>query len=99
MCGIVGAVAQRDVAEILIEGLRRLEYRGYDSAGIAVINNDELNRVRRVGKVAELSQAVEQNPLMGGTGIAHTRWATHGQPNETNAHPHVSNDTIAVVHN
>lgn len=99
MCGIVGAVAQRDVAEILIEGLRRLEYRGYDSAGIAVINNDELKRVRRVGKVAELAQAVEQNPLMGGTGIAHTRWATHGQPNETNAHPHVSNDTIAVVHN
>ncbi|WP_108124341.1 glutamine--fructose-6-phosphate transaminase (isomerizing) [Saccharospirillum mangrovi] len=99
MCGIVGAVAQRDVAEILIEGLRRLEYRGYDSAGIAIINNEELKRVRRVGKVAELSQAVDQNPLMGGTGIAHTRWATHGQPNETNAHPHVSNDTIAVVHN
>lgn len=99
MCGIVGAVAQRDVAEILIEGLRRLEYRGYDSAGIAIINDDELNRVRRVGKVAELAQAVEQNPLVGGTGIAHTRWATHGEPNEVNAHPHVSGDSLAVVHN
>lgn len=99
MCGIVGAVAQRDVAEILIEGLRRLEYRGYDSAGIAIINDDELNRVRRVGKVAELAQAVEQNPLVGGTGIAHTRWATHGEPNEINAHPHVSGDSLAVVHN
>ncbi|MFG1495646.1 glutamine--fructose-6-phosphate transaminase (isomerizing) [Saccharospirillum sp. HFRX-1] len=99
MCGIVGAVAQRDVAEILIEGLRRLEYRGYDSAGIAIINDDTLSRVRRVGKVAELAQALEQNPLSGGTGIAHTRWATHGEPNEVNAHPHVSGDSLAVVHN
>ncbi|QLE87624.1 glutamine--fructose-6-phosphate transaminase (isomerizing) [Shewanella sp. Scap07] len=99
MCGIVGAVAQRDVAEILIEGLRRLEYRGYDSAGVAVINGGELLRTRRVGKVQELSAAIESEPLAGGTGIAHTRWATHGEPNQSNAHPHISADTIAVVHN
>ncbi|MCH8532334.1 MAG: glutamine--fructose-6-phosphate transaminase (isomerizing) [Saccharospirillum sp.] len=99
MCGIVGAVAQRDVAEILIEGLRRLEYRGYDSAGVAIIDGDQLNRIRRVGKVSELSQALEQEPMSGGTGIAHTRWATHGVPNEVNAHPHVSGENIAVVHN
>lgn len=98
MCGIVGAVAQRDVAEILVEGLRRLEYRGYDSAGVAIINNNELSRVRRVGKVAELSDALSSQPHAGGTGIAHTRWATHGEPNEKNAHPHRSED-IAVVHN
>ncbi len=99
MCGIVGAVAQRDVAEILVEGLRRLEYRGYDSAGVAIINDENLNRVRRVGKVAELSNALSEEPLAGGTGIAHTRWATHGEPNEKNAHPHVSGENIAVVHN
>ena len=99
MCGIVGAVAQRDVAEILVEGLRRLEYRGYDSAGVAIVDGDRLNRVRRVGKVSELAQALEQEPMTGGTGIAHTRWATHGQPNEVNAHPHVSGENIAVVHN
>ncbi|ABE57016.1 glutamine--fructose-6-phosphate transaminase [Shewanella denitrificans OS217] len=99
MCGIVGAVAQRDVAEILVEGLRRLEYRGYDSAGVAVINNGELSRTRRVGKVQELTAALADAPLMGGTGIAHTRWATHGEPSERNAHPHVSAGDIAVVHN
>jgi glucosamine--fructose-6-phosphate aminotransferase (isomerizing) len=99
MCGIVGAVAQRDVAEILVEGLRRLEYRGYDSAGIAIINGEELNRVRRVGKVSELTNAIAETPVFGGTGIAHTRWATHGEPNEKNAHPHVSGENIAVVHN
>ncbi|MCK7630864.1 glutamine--fructose-6-phosphate transaminase (isomerizing) [Shewanella sp. JNE10-2] len=99
MCGIVGAVAQRDVAEILVEGLRRLEYRGYDSAGVAVIHNGELNSTRRVGKVQELSTALETNPLAGGTGIAHTRWATHGEPSERNAHPHLSEGDIAVVHN
>ncbi|MGL5027115.1 MAG: glutamine--fructose-6-phosphate transaminase (isomerizing) [Shewanella oncorhynchi] len=99
MCGIVGAVAQRDVAEILVEGLRRLEYRGYDSAGVAVIHNGELNRTRRVGKVQELSAALETDPLAGGTGIAHTRWATHGEPSERNAHPHLSEGDIAVVHN
>ncbi len=99
MCGIVGAVAQRDIAEILLEGLRRLEYRGYDSAGLAVVDNaGHMHRLRRVGKVKALSDAVDAHPLLGGTGIAHTRWATHGEPSEDNAHPHVS-DHIAVVHN
>ena len=99
MCGIVGAVAQRDVAEILINGLHRLEYRGYDSAGVAVVNeNHELQRVRCLGKVKALDEVVSEKPLIGGTGIAHTRWATHGEPSETNAHPHVSG-TFAVVHN
>lgn len=99
MCGIVGAVAQRDVAEILINGLHRLEYRGYDSAGVAVVNEQgELQRVRCLGKVKALDDAVEKNPLIGGTGIAHTRWATHGEPSEANAHPHVSGN-FAVVHN
>ncbi len=100
MCGIVGAVAQRDVAEILVEGLKRLEYRGYDSAGVALLTKDgDFNRVRRVGKVQSLADALEQSPCTGGTGIAHTRWATHGEPNELNAHPHTSGDRIAVVHN
>lgn len=100
MCGIVGAVAQRDVAEILLEGLRRLEYRGYDSAGVAVVDNsNQFHRVRRLGKVKALSDAVAQSPVQGGTGIAHTRWATHGEPSERNAHPHVSSERIAVVHN
>ncbi|MGL5344076.1 MAG: glutamine--fructose-6-phosphate transaminase (isomerizing) [Plesiomonas sp.] len=99
MCGIVGAVAQRDVAEILLEGLRRLEYRGYDSAGVVVVNaQGELQRVRRLGKVQVLAEAIEQQPIVGGTGIAHTRWATHGEPSEANAHPHTS-EFIAVVHN
>jgi len=100
MCGIVGAVAQRDIAEILLEGLQRLEYRGYDSAGLAVLSpSGDLQRLRRVGKVKALADAVAGEKIVGGTGIAHTRWATHGVPNETNAHPHVSNETIAVVHN
>ncbi|MDO6707724.1 glutamine--fructose-6-phosphate transaminase (isomerizing) [Photobacterium sp. 1_MG-2023] len=100
MCGIVGAVAQRDVAGILIEGLRRLEYRGYDSAGVAVVDSaNALSRVRRLGKVQELSDAVAASPIAGGTGIAHTRWATHGVPSEINAHPHMSGDDIAIVHN
>ncbi|QLB41839.1 glutamine--fructose-6-phosphate transaminase (isomerizing) [Mannheimia pernigra] len=100
MCGIVGAVAQRNVAEILVDGLHRLEYRGYDSAGVAVLNTDEkkMQIVRRVGKVKALDDALEAQPLLGGTGIAHTRWATHGEPSETNAHPHRSGK-IAVVHN
>lgn len=99
MCGIVGVVAQRDVAEILVDGLHRLEYRGYDSAGVAVLGNDHnLQIVRRVGKVKFLDEALEANPLLGGTGIAHTRWATHGEPSEVNAHPHRSGK-IAVVHN
>ncbi len=106
MCGIVGAVAQRDVVDILLEGLRRLEYRGYDSAGVAIINQDKnLTRIRRTGKVQSLSDAValsqqsDAQSVSGGTGIAHTRWATHGEPTERNAHPHVSNTHIAVVHN
>jgi len=102
MCGIVGAVAQRDVVEILLEGLRRLEYRGYDSAGVAVLDasatEPQLQRVRRLGKVQALADAVAEEGLPGGTGIAHTRWATHGEPSEANAHPHTSGD-IAVVHN
>ncbi|WP_053141057.1 glutamine--fructose-6-phosphate transaminase (isomerizing) [Erwinia billingiae] len=99
MCGIVGAVAQRDIAEILLEGLRRLEYRGYDSAGVAVVTVEGLvTRLRRVGKVAMLAEAAETTPLQGGTGIAHTRWATHGEPSEANAHPHIS-EHIIIVHN
>ena len=99
MCGIVGAVAQRDVAAILVDGLHRLEYRGYDSAGVAVLGADKSMQIlRRVGKVKALDDALEAKPLLGGTGIAHTRWATHGEPSETNAHPHRSGK-IAVVHN
>lgn len=100
MCGIVGAVAQRDIAEILVDGLHRLEYRGYDSAGVAVLNADDktMQIVRRVGKVKALDEALDTKPLLGGTGVAHTRWATHGEPSETNAHPHRSGK-IAVVHN
>ena len=98
MCGIVGAVAQRDVSQILLEGLSRLEYRGYDSAGIAVIDRGNLKRIRTVGKVRELAEEVNKTVLPGGTGIAHTRWATHGAPSVANAHPHVSGN-IAVVHN
>lgn len=99
MCGIVGAVAQRDVAEILVDGLHRLEYRGYDSAGVAVLGADKnMQILRRVGKVKALDDAMAEKPLLGGTGIAHTRWATHGEPTEANAHPHRSGK-IAVVHN
>src|SRR3954463_4335443 len=97
MCGIVGAVAKRNVVPILIEGLKRLEYRGYDSAGIAVVNGT-LQRVRSTGRVAALGQLVDEQSLNGFIGIAHTRWATHGAPSETNAHPHVSGG-ISVVHN
>ena len=99
MCGIVGAVAERNVVPILIEGLRRLEYRGYDSAGVAIRTDEGLARVRRVGKVQELQYALDKSPLHGGTGISHTRWATHGVPSESNAHPHMSSDKIALVHN
>jgi len=99
MCGIVGAVAERNVVPILMEGLRRLEYRGYDSAGIAVIEDNIVTRVRRLGKVQELQSALDAEPVRGGTGISHTRWATHGAPSEVNAHPHISRNDIAVVHN
>jgi glutamine---fructose-6-phosphate transaminase (isomerizing) len=99
MCGIVGAVAERNVVPILMEGLRRLEYRGYDSAGIAVLEDGGLTRLRRVGKVQELADALDEHPSRGVQGISHTRWATHGVPNETNAHPHMSGDDIAIVHN
>ena len=99
MCGIVGAVAQRDVAEILLEGLRRQEYRGYDSTGIAIIDSDNhLKRLRRPGKVQNIADILVKEPLFGSTGIAHTRWASHGEPSEINAHPHVSQN-IAIVHN
>ena len=98
MCGIVGAVAERNVTGILIEGLKRLEYRGYDSAGLAVIDNEAICRERRSGKVKELESAALSARIRGHIGIAHTRWATHGAPTQDNAHPHVSGD-IAVVHN
>ena len=100
MCGIVGAIAQRDVVPILMEGLQRLEYRGYDSAGLAVRPAEGgLQRIRAVGKVAMLRQLLEEHPIGGDVGIAHTRWATHGMPAERNAHPHMSGETVAVVHN
>ncbi len=97
MCGIVGAVAKRNVVPILVEGLLRLEYRGYDSAGLVVVNNKSLDRVRSTGRVAELAE--KSASTTGKIGIAHTRWATHGIPSERNAHPHTSNELIAVVHN
>src|SRR5512146_60961 len=100
MCGIVGAIAERNTVPILMEGLRRLEYRGYDSAGIAVLNGTgELARLRTVGKVRMLEEALERTPVTGKLGIAHTRWATHGIPSERNAHPHVSLGGLAIVHN
>ncbi|KTD18054.1 glutamine--fructose-6-phosphate transaminase (isomerizing) [Legionella jordanis] len=100
MCGIMGATSQRDISKILLEGLRRLEYRGYDSAGIAVIDDTgSLKRVRIQGKVQGLADAMQETAITGHLGIAHTRWATHGKPCEENAHPHMSHDEIAVVHN
>lgn len=99
MCGIVGAVAERNVVPILMEGLRRLEYRGYDSAGMAILADGNISRIRRVGKVVQLQKALEETPTSGGTGISHTRWATHGAPNEDNAHPHMSGSKISIVHN
>src|SRR5579863_931263 len=98
MCGIVGYVGTKDCASILVEGLRRLEYRGYDSAGLAVHTGRGVEIVRAVGKLANLDAALKKTPLVGTTGIGHTRWATHGRPSEANAHPHVAGN-IAVVHN
>ncbi|PCJ43567.1 MAG: glutamine--fructose-6-phosphate transaminase (isomerizing) [SAR86 cluster bacterium] len=101
MCGIVGAIGQRKVSDILIEGLKRLEYRGYDSAGMAVFDKKKkrINCIKTAGKVAALEEAVNQNSVKGSLGIAHTRWATHGKPSEANAHPHCSSDSLALVHN
>ena len=100
MCGIVGAIAERNVVPILVEGLRRLEYRGYDSAGVAILQDDRsIGLCKTVGKVAELEQKLEANPLRGVLGVAHTRWATHGGVTEANAHPHLSGDRVAVIHN
>lgn len=99
MCGIVAGIAQRNVVPILIEGLKRLEYRGYDSAGLAVIDRGEIHRKRELGKVKGLEQLLFADPIQGMIGIAHTRWATHGKPSTDNAHPHISNDKVAVVHN
>jgi glucosamine--fructose-6-phosphate aminotransferase (isomerizing) len=99
MCGIVGAVAQRNVVPILLEGLRRLEYRGYDSAGVAIVSGEGIECRRRAGKVGLLSECLDQDPVKGFIGIAHTRWATHGAPSESNAHPHVCRNKVAIVHN
>ncbi|MBL3590668.1 MAG: glutamine--fructose-6-phosphate transaminase (isomerizing) [gamma proteobacterium endosymbiont of Lamellibrachia anaximandri] len=100
MCGIVGGIAQRDVVPIMMEGLSRLEYRGYDSAGIAVLDQAEkMQRIRSVGKVAMLQEMVDSGNVSGNLGIAHTRWATHGMPAERNAHPHMSGEQVAIVHN
>ncbi len=99
MCGIIGAVAARNAVPILMEGLRRMEYRGYDSAGVAVLDQQRLQRLRAVGKVKALQASLEAAPISGAVGIAHTRWATHGVPTTENAHPHMSRDGIAIVHN
>jgi len=99
VCGIVGAIAQRDVVPILLEGLKRLEYRGYDSAGLAVIENGLIHRQRQIGKVTGLEQLIQETPMQGVIGIAHTRWATHGKPSTANAHPHICRHKVAVVHN
>src|SRR5262245_64933700 len=102
MCGIVGYVGRREAEPILLEGLRRLEYRGYDSAGIATVTGRKLHLRKRAGRVADLAEHLRGHPVPGCHGIAHTRWATHGPANDTNAHPHVAgrgDDMVAVVHN
>ena len=99
MCGIVGAIAHRDVVPLLVDGLKRLEYRGYDSAGIAVVSGDAVRRVRRTGRVAEMEAAAQAEGLAATLGIGHTRWATHGGVTELNAHPHISDGELALVHN
>ncbi len=100
MCGIVGYVGNKDASPILIDGLKRLEYRGYDSAGIAILNNNEINVVKSKGRLSTLEDKLKNIKIEGTIGIGHTRWATHGEPSETNSHPHVSKSgNIAVVHN
>lgn len=99
MCGIIGAVSHQDVVELLVDGLKKMEYRGYDSAGIAVLTNDKITRIRRMGRVQNMSAAVQSQHIHGCLGIGHTRWATHGDVTENNAHPHISNELIAIVHN
>ena len=98
MCGIIGVVGKNKAESLLLEGLKRLEYRGYDSAGIATLVDEKIDKRRASGKISNLSKLLKKNPLSGSIGIAHTRWATHGAPNENNAHPH-ANDKVAIVHN
>ena len=100
MCGIIGYFGEKNVVPLLIDGLRKLEYRGYDSAGICVLNNWELKTIKNIGRVSELAENIELEKISGNIGIAHTRWATHGEPNEINAHPHLDcKKEIAIVHN
>ena len=100
MCGIVGYVGKRQASSVLVEGLSKLEYRGYDSAGIAIINNDDIKVRKFKGRLQNLANSLNETPLKGNIGIGHTRWATHGKPDETNAHPHKSSDGVfTVVHN
>ena len=99
MCGIVGYIGPQDATPIILNGLKRLEYRGYDSAGLAILENGDIEVRRDAGKLAVLSQLVAENPVSGNLGIGHTRWATHGEPNTVNSHPHMSENAVAVVHN
>src|SRR5579864_2148292 len=100
MCGILGYIGERNAPEVLLEGLKRLEYRGYDSAGVAVLSNSHIDIKRSVGKLSALTSLLRQQPLSGTLGIGHTRWATHGVPSEDNAHPHTDcQGRIVVVHN
>ena len=100
MCGIIGYIGQKDTVPILVAGLKKLEYRGYDSAGLCVVVSGQLKSVKKKGKIAELAKELEKNKLFSNIGIAHTRWATHGEPNEKNAHPHLDcSGKIAIVHN
>ena len=102
MCGIVGGIYKNNIVPVLVDGLKRLEYRGYDSAGVVVLSDDnQLNRARAVGKVVNLEKNIQEKkaPIEGTIGIAHTRWATHGEPSSRNAHPHICNHSVSVVHN
>ena len=100
MCGIVGYIGNRDAVPLLLKGLKRLEYRGYDSAGIAVLNDDQIHSIKKSGKVSQVEVLVDDTPIKGSIGIAHTRWATHGEPSDINAHPHLDHTgKIAIIHN